>query len=71
MNLIVVLWFFVQRRVYFENENKIPAPLTSHMSLETFEKARLYGIDKNNFTIVSEFYGMVVLTVSATTSISL
>lgn len=31
--------------------------------METFEKARLYGIDKNNFTIISEFYGMVVLTV--------
>jgi len=51
-----------QRKIYFSSANQIPAPLKNHMSLETFEKARLYGIDKNNFTIVSELYGMIVLT---------
>ncbi|ODM91509.1 CAAX prenyl protease 1 [Orchesella cincta] len=51
-----------QRRIYFTSANKLPTPLKDHMTLETFEKARVYGIDKNNFSIVSEFYGMVVLT---------
>lgn len=34
------------------------------LSVETFEKAKSYGIDKNSFNIVEEWFNMLISTVS-------
>jgi len=51
----------------YKKADKVPAELKDHLDVDTFEKARSYGKDKCNFAMFSEFYGMVVLTVSLCT----
>jgi len=41
---------YLQVKVY-RNALKVPNELTSHMSEETFHKARKYGLDQENFGI--------------------
>jgi STE24 endopeptidase len=50
-----------QNKVYTTRKT-IPPELSGNMDQETFEKSRLYGMDKNRFTVISDLYGMVVLT---------
>ncbi|ODM97478.1 CAAX prenyl protease 1 [Orchesella cincta] len=50
-----------QRRVLL-NSSQIPNRLKNRMTPETFEKARLYEMDKINFSIVSKVYRLVMLT---------
>lgn len=59
LNLI----FFFQRRVYKTTET-IPSKLISTLDVETFRKARSYGIDKNSFSIAEEWFNMIFSTVS-------
>lgn len=52
-----------QRRVYKTTET-IPDKLTDVLDVETFSKAKSYGIDKNSFSIAEEWFNMIVSTVS-------
>lgn len=52
-----------QRRVYKTTET-IPEKLTDVLDVETFSKAKSYGIDKNSFSIAEEWFNMIVSTVS-------
>jgi hypothetical protein len=47
--------------VYATSKDKVPVELS--LDKETFEKSRLYGIDKNYFSMFSDFFAMSVLTV--------
>lgn len=42
----------------------IPEKLTDVLDVETFSKAKVYGIDKNSFSIAEEWFNMIVSTVS-------
>lgn len=50
-----------QRRVYKTTET-IPEKLTEVLDVETFSKAKSYGIDKNSFSIAKEWFNMIVST---------
>lgn len=56
-------FFFSQRRVYKTTET-VPDKLTDVLDVETFSKAKSYGIDKNTFSIAEEWFNMIVSTVS-------
>ncbi|OXA50048.1 CAAX prenyl protease 1 homolog [Folsomia candida] len=49
-----------QRKVYHQSKEKVPKEL--NLDKETFEKSRLYGLDKGNFSMFHDFYSMFVLT---------
>jgi len=42
----------------------VPDKLTDVLDVETFSKAKSYGIDKNTFSIAEEWFNMIVSTVS-------
>lgn len=42
----------------------MPEKLTDVLNVETFEKAKAYGIDKNSFSIAEEWFNMLISTVS-------
>lgn len=46
-----------QLRVY-KNSVKVPSELSGILSHDTYEKARLYGLDKCNFGVVKDVFGM-------------
>jgi len=48
----------------YKTTDKIPERLTSVLDVETFNKAKSYGIDKNTFSIVKEWLRMIFSTVS-------
>ncbi|CAI6367996.1 unnamed protein product [Macrosiphum euphorbiae] len=50
-----------QRRVY-KTTDKIPERLTGVLDVETFNKAKSYGIDKNSFSIAEEWFHMIIST---------
>lgn len=56
-------FFFFQRRVYKTTET-IPEKLTNVLDVDTFNKAKSYGIDKNSFSIAEEWFNMIISTVS-------
>lgn len=43
--------------------NNIPEVLKDHVTKESFEKSRLYGLDKSKFKMVKEIYSLLILTV--------
>ncbi len=47
-----------QRRIY-ASTLRVPAELSSIMDGETFEKARLYALDKSNFGAVESIFSQV------------
>jgi len=54
----------LQRKVYSSCEGKVPRELEDQSwDLETFEKSRRYGLDKNSYTMFSLFYYTIVWTV--------
>lgn len=55
--------FLFQRRIYKTTET-IPEKLTEVLDVETFNKAKSYGIDKNSFSIAEEWFNMIISTVS-------
>lgn len=55
---------YFQRRVYKTTET-IPEKLTGVLDVETFRKAKSYGIDKNTFSIAEEWFNMIISTVSS------
>lgn len=46
----------------------MPDKLTDVLDVETFSKAKSYGIDKNTFSIAEEWFNMIVSTVSTNIS---
>ncbi|XP_050429390.1 CAAX prenyl protease 1 homolog [Adelges cooleyi] len=50
-----------QRRVYKTTE-KIPGKLDGVLDVETFQKAKTYGLDKNTFGITKEWINMIIST---------
>lgn len=53
----------MQNKVY-RTATDVPQVLKKTLDKETFEKARVYGKDKNVFSTFSDFYSTVVLSVS-------
>ncbi|KAI5639472.1 peptidase family m48 domain-containing protein [Phthorimaea operculella] len=53
------LYLSLRQLKIYKNNNKIPDALKEALTEETFEKARLYGIDKSKFRIVKEFYSIM------------
>ncbi|XP_050531863.1 CAAX prenyl protease 1 homolog [Daktulosphaira vitifoliae] len=50
-----------QRRVY-KTTNSIPEKLVNVLDVETFNKAKSYGLDKNTFNIYEEWFNMIIST---------
>ncbi|XP_039288141.1 CAAX prenyl protease 1 homolog [Nilaparvata lugens] len=50
-----------QRRIY-KKSVEVPSELKEIVNKETFEKARVYGLDRNNFSMVKEVIGGVTTT---------
>lgn len=48
----------------FKTTETIPEKLTGVLDVETFRKAKSYGIDKNTFSIAEEWFNMIISTVS-------
>lgn len=48
----------------YKTTETIPEKLTEVLDVETFSKAKSYGIDKNSFSIAKEWFNMIVSTVS-------
>lgn len=48
----------------YKTTDKIPERLTGVLDVETFNKAKSYGIDKNSFSIAEEWFHMIISTVS-------
>lgn len=48
----------------YKTTETIPEKLTGVLDVETFCKAKSYGIDKNTFSIAEEWFNMIISTVS-------
>ena len=59
------LWISLQRSIY-SNAAKVPSEVESIMDQETFDKARVYQLDKTNFGLIHGFYSQIETTVSLT-----
>lgn len=54
-----------QHRIYSQSRS-VPEELNEIIDGATYEKARLYGLDKSKFSMVKESYNLVLTTVSMT-----
>lgn len=61
--VIIIFALFFQRRV-FKTTEKVPDKLIGVLDMETFCKAKSYGIDQNNFSIAEEWFSIIMATVS-------
>lgn len=52
-----------QHRIYSQSQS-VPEELNEIIDGSTYEKARLYGLDKSKFSMVKESYNVVLTTVS-------
>jgi hypothetical protein len=52
----------LQRKVY-QQAVKVPEELKDIMSEETYNKARVYGLDTSSFSIVNEFFNVAITVV--------
>ena len=55
--------FKLQRQIY-KHVHKVPKELEAVLDQDTFDKARLYQLDKSNFSFYSEIYSQFEMTVS-------
>lgn len=58
------IYRYFQRHVY-KTANKVPVEVSTIMDQETFDKARLYQLDKSNFGLVHGVFGEMQNAVSA------
>lgn len=64
MNFIsLVIMYTFQHHIYC-NSRTVPNELQEIIDKTTYEKARVYGLDKSKFSMVKEFYSIVLTTVS-------
>ncbi|KAJ8027428.1 CAAX prenyl protease 1-like [Holothuria leucospilota] len=54
--------FFLQKQTY-QNTRVVPAPLRDILDQETFDKSRLYQLDKSNFGFWHGVFGQIESTV--------
>lgn len=59
----LLLLYLLQHRIY-KNSAEVPDELTDILPKETYEKARIYGLDKSSFSIVQGSFSIINLTVS-------
>lgn len=57
------LYLSLRQLKIYQTNNNIPDDLKESLNEESFEKARLYGIDKSRFKIVKEFYSIAFTSV--------
>ena len=57
--------FFVMFQHHIYNSAvKVPEELKEILPEETYDKARLYGLDKSSFSMFKELYNILITTVS-------
>ncbi|KPM05417.1 prenyl protease-like protein 1 [Sarcoptes scabiei] len=60
-NILISLWdlylHYRQHRIY-KSQPKLPIDLAPYMDEESFNKARLYNLDKSNFGIIHEVFNI-------------
>ncbi|XP_028171782.1 CAAX prenyl protease 1 homolog [Ostrinia nubilalis] len=56
------LYLSLRQLKIYKTNNHIPDDLSEMLNEESFEKARLYGIDKSQFKIVKELYSITLTT---------
>ena len=56
-------FLYFQYQIY-KNTKEIPSELKTHLKTETFEKSRLYEVDKSKLGFMSSTYSQIEATVS-------
>lgn len=56
------VFYVFQIRIY-KSKNEIPAVFKEHITKESFEKSRTYGLDKSKFRMVKETYSIILMTI--------
>jgi STE24 endopeptidase len=56
------LVYCLQHKIY-QQADKVPEELKEIISEETYNKARVYGLDKSSFGIVKELFGITTTVV--------
>ncbi|XP_075228374.1 CAAX prenyl protease 1 homolog isoform X2 [Lycorma delicatula] len=63
------LWEFnlsLRQQAVYKKSVEVPDELRGIIKKETYEKARIYGLDRNTFSIIKEFYSIVTTTLYLT-----
>jgi hypothetical protein len=52
----------LQHKIY-QQADKVPEELKEIINEETYNKARVYGLDKSSFSIIKELFGIITTVV--------